>query len=362
MKKSLFFHKKIEYFLKMEDEKWKSIVNQSTKELHLKRCVAYCLFNDFATCGINEFMEDADMHFSKAIDKIYIKNCPHVYFLCKIPKESCKTVDPDNKVPEPLNLGLENYDKRDVFECKTLFERYTKNFVYDCEITPRYDVNRESGTCWFSVVSDILLNIPELKNELFEKFGIKKNGENLMSSFMNSTHGAHIFNAYTKRIISRSHNITLASDSKNYVMKPSNCGYPEELMACIRIETGLESLKSTTYKHYKKARDLLNLIVSISNGDIIGTVSTEVSNLWTRLEYYARRITRFRGSILTGFKKDGIEGHAISICKTRLNTLEVFNNGKLVKKEYLCKFLKEFNRYVTLTMYEYPILLKNGVS
>tara|TARA_B100001989_G_C24550849_1_gene474557 strand:+ start:1914 stop:2933 length:1020 start_codon:yes stop_codon:yes gene_type:complete len=339
----------------MKDEKWNSIVNSSTKELQLKRCVAYCLFNDFATCGIEQFTEDAEMHFSKAIDKIYIKNCPYIYFSCKISEESCKTFEPDNKVPELLNLSLENYDNRDVLECKTLFECYTKNFVYDFEFSPRYDLNRESGTCWFSVVSDILLNIPELDNELLERFDIKKNKKNLLGSFINSKYGTHIFNVYTRRIISRNHNVTLAPDSKKYVMKPSNYGYPEELMACIRIETGLEMLKSTTYKHYKKARDLLNLIVSISNGDMIGIVSVEVNNLWNRLEYYARRIDRFRGSILTGFKKGCIVGHAISICKTPLNTLEVFDKGKLVKKEYLCKFLKEFNQYVTLTMYEYPV-------
>ena len=88
----------------MEVEKWESLVNSSTKELQLKRCIAYCLFNDFATCGIEEFIEDAEMHFSKSSEKIYIKNCPYVYFSCKISEEDCKTFVPDNKVPELLNF------------------------------------------------------------------------------------------------------------------------------------------------------------------------------------------------------------------------------------------------------------------
>ena len=79
----------------MKDEKWNSMVNSSTKELQVKRCVAYCLFNYFATCGIEQFTEYAEMHFSKAIDKIYIKNCPYIYFSCKISEERCKTFEPD---------------------------------------------------------------------------------------------------------------------------------------------------------------------------------------------------------------------------------------------------------------------------
>jgi len=339
----------------MKDATWNDMLGISTRQIQKRRCVAYCLFNDFATCGFEQFLEDAEIHFSKAVDRIYIKNCPFIYFSCKIFEDECKTFEPENRIPELSNLNLEKYDKNDVSDCMQLFERYTQNFVHGYEILPRYNVNRESGTCWFSVVFDILLNVPELEHELLEKFGITKNGKNLIGSFINSTHGTHIFNVYTRRIITRNHNVTLAPDSKNYVMKPSNYGYPEELMACIRIETGLDSLKSTTYKHYKKARDLLKLIVSISNGDEIGIVSTEVNTLWNRLEYYARRISRFRGSILTGFKKEGIDGHAISICKTSNNTLEVFNKGVLVEKDYLCDFLKEFNQYVTLTMYEYSV-------
>lgn len=335
-------------------EHYHNFLENATKELQLRRCIAYCLFNDFAICNIEQFVEDADLHFSKSVHKNYIKNCPYIYFSCNNPENICKQFEPDNRVPELSDLILENYEKKDVFECRSLLEYYAHGSTL-CTYSPRYDINRESGTFWFSVVSDILLNIPELKIELWEKFGIKKNDKNLLSSFINSTNGNHIFNVYTKRIISRNHNITLASDNKNYVMKPSNNGYPEELMACIRIEAGLYLLKSTTYKHYKKARDLLDLVVSISNGDTMGVISDEVNNFWNRMEYYAKKIQRFRGSILTGFEKECCNGHSLSICKTPFNTLDIFNRGVKVKKEYLYEFFEKFNHYVTLTMYEYPI-------
>ena len=49
-----------------------------------------------------------------------------------------------------------------------------------------------------------------------------KNKKNLLGSFINSKYGTHIFNVYTRRIISRNHNVTLAPDSKKYVMKPGD--------------------------------------------------------------------------------------------------------------------------------------------
>ena len=336
------------------------INNEFFKEYQLKNCIAYCLFNEFALSDISQFIEDADMHWSLGVNKIYIRNCPHIFYSSTLDNVGkCVVTEVQGNEPSAKMLEASQYRDEDVSTCQKLFLTYLKIKGYR-DLSEVGSISyKQSGLCWLTPSLDILLNIPEITTLISDAFGIteRQNESKMHETFMKSSIGKNILKMYKKRVIARNDvpkTIKTRYEEKIKIVKPFSHGYPEELMVCIREKLGIMYVvKCTTNKHYKKARDMLDLILEDVLVNRCDQYSLHISYLWRNLQYYEKRFERFRGAILTGFKKDENTGHAISICKVSQGILNVFDGDNVGQETLLGNFLKTFNRRVTLTMYEY---------
>ena len=349
-------------------KEWNGVVRDASKELQMRRCVAYCLENDYNINDRNLFIKQAREEWSFAKNRAYIHGTS-VYLTAELLNKN-RIITIHRFLKQDYNLTLDNYTQSTVRKCRELFERFLYENEYnlkDLRLVPGSAIDQESGTCWLAASLNLLLNIPEIRIVLWNAFGIKhpKRQHTIFELFITTTLGNRIMNNYTIEYLKRSRNLTqkekkvIASDIGSSIdrITPWKGGFPELLVKSIKKVLNLQYLYSTSnVKSYVRIRKNLNYVVSNVN---TGHFKSYNGGLWAAMLYTFRKIPRLRGIILTGWRYNENNekiGHAIAISKVaglENDILRVYNWGVHGDEKMLYEFFKVFNKDVTMTMYEY---------
>ena len=341
-------------------------VKDYSKEIFIKRCVLYCIHNKFSIKNIHEFVYTAHHHFSFLNNKVFISNCPYIYFICSFPKHNERTVVFENNsnvvTDEILFASTYTHDYFNSYkEMFLLFLRHNDCSVGSLKFSSGSSIDQELGTCWVAACLNLLLNIPEVKVIFWNKMGIKnpKYKDVVFDTFINSKFGNLILTRYTRRFLKIRRlpklKIKKIKNEKDFEqvsehVNSTDGGYPDLLVKCIKTELGLTTLTHTK-RSYKAIRDQIR---SISENLGSPFYTAMVLSVWRLMEKSSQNVENFKGFIITG-TSTSVPGtsHAMSVVKLPNGELKAFNWGFAGGYEVLSNFFELFGKDVILTAYKF---------